>query len=328
MKRAIVVTLTLILLMAMILFYYLYELHYPSTRDAQVIFPVSALYPQVEGNIESILVANNEQVKKGDSLLTIDPFNYKIALEKAQATVNDLEQQVAIQRKQLDIDQASLAAYSSKLELEKKAMDRFVEAQKAKVFPQYQADKNLQQLQFAQAEYDKQAAVLEQNKLKIKSQEAKLKTANSELAQAQRNLELTTIKAPEDGFISNLAIARGTYVSPDTLLFGLIHDKPATIRANFLETYIRNIQLGQKVIIRISGYPGKRLYGKVDSLGAGIAPEGWEPHSSLVKVSPTFDWIRLARRFPVDILVTENKDNVPLRMGNNASVEIITRQNQ
>ncbi|MCC5792107.1 MAG: biotin/lipoyl-binding protein [Legionellaceae bacterium] len=115
-KQGLIVTAVIRLFGIFSLLYYLNELRNPSTRDAQVYFPVSSLYPQVSGNLRQIFITNNQKVQQGEPLFMIEPMYYDIALRKTEANFEQAKPQVAMQHQQIAIDKATLDAYASRVQ--------------------------------------------------------------------------------------------------------------------------------------------------------------------------------------------------------------------
>jgi multidrug resistance efflux pump len=134
----------------------------------------------------------------------------------------------------------------------------------------------------------------------------------------------TEIYAPVDGYITNLNVSDGTYVSAGQQLLALVDINSFWIAAYFKETQLRNMAPGSRVQITLLGHEDEPFEGIVQSVGWGIFVQDGSSGTSttlLPSVSPTIDWVRLAQRFPVRIRVRE-KCPVPLRIGQTASVAV------
>src|SRR5258708_6783724 len=157
----------------------------------------------------------------------------------------------------------------------------------------------------------------------LASGQAAVAAANAVLEAAELQLSYTEIYAPVDGYITNLNVSEGTYVSAGQQLLALVDINSFWIAAYFKETQLRNMAPGSRVQITLLGHD-QPFEGIVQSVGWGIfVPDGSSGTSTILlpSVSPTIDWVRLAQRFPVRIRVQE-KFPVPLRIDQTPSVPV------
>jgi multidrug resistance efflux pump len=147
------------------------------------------------------------------------------------------------------------------------------------------------------------------------------------LEAAELQLSYTEIYPPVDGYITNLNVSEGAYVSVGQQLLALVDIKSFWIAAYFKETQLRNMATGSRVQITLLGHEDEPFEGTVQSVGWGIFVQDGSSGTAttlLPSVSPTIDWVRLAQRFPVRIRLQE-KCPVPLRIGQTASVAVYSR---
>ncbi len=154
---------------------------------------------------------------------------------------------------------------------------------------------------------------------------ASVREARANVQQAELNLEFTQVRAPVDGYVTNLNLRLGSQAVSNQPALALVDVNSYWIDGFFRENSIEEIQAGDKAIITLMTYPDKPIEGYVDSLGWGIAQQdGSTGFELLPTVSPTFEWIRLAQRVPVRIHMTMIPDGVALRVGTTASVLVMT----
>jgi RND family efflux transporter MFP subunit len=209
-------------------------------------------------------------------------------------------------RANVDNSKAQLLAAKATLKQRSQEMDRQSALAKAKV-------NAVQDLQNAQDN--------------LASSQAAEAAATAVLEAAELQLSYTKIYAPVDGYITNLNVSAGTYVSVGQQLLALVDMNSFWIAAYFKETQLRNMAPGSRVHISLLGHEDEPFEGIVESVGWGIFVQDGSSGSStalLPSVSPTIDWVRLAQRFPVRIRVQE-KCPVPLRIGQTASVAVYGR---
>ena len=155
---------------------------------------------------------------------------------------------------------------------------------------------------------------------------AQLRLAKAEVREAELNLEFTQVKAPVDGYVTNLNLRLGSQAVANQPALALVDVNSFWIDGFFRENYIENIRKGDRAIVTLMTYPDKPLEGRVDSLGWGIAQDdGSTGFDLLPNISPTFEWIRLAQRVPVRIHLDKVPEEIKLRVGTTASVLVMTR---
>jgi multidrug resistance efflux pump len=152
----------------------------------------------------------------------------------------------------------------------------------------------------------------------------KLRAARSALETAQLNLEFTQLRASVDGYVTNLQLRKGSQAVANKPIMALVDTASFWVDACFRETFIKAIKPGDRVAITLMSYPDTVLTGVVDSLGWGIAQSDGSTGSQLLpNVSPTFEWIRLAQRIPVRIVLDDPPEGIELRVGTTASVLVM-----
>jgi multidrug resistance efflux pump len=153
----------------------------------------------------------------------------------------------------------------------------------------------------------------------------RLRRAAADLEIAQLNLDFTKVRAPTDGYVTNLQLHVGDSAVTDQPMLALIDANSFYVQAFFRETFVGNFQKGDRAVVTLMSYPDTPLEGSVDSIGWGIAQQnGSTGFEQLPSVKPTFEWIRLAQRIPVMVRINKVPDNIRLRAGTTASVVVIT----
>lgn len=149
--------------------------------------------------------------------------------------------------------------------------------------------------------------------------------AKAALKAAETGLQKAQLKAPVSGYISNLNWTVGQYLQQGVDQFALIDDSQWWVVAHFRETSLRLINPGDKVIIKMDMYPGKTFEGKVDSIGWGVTVQqpGQSNTSLLPDIKRTENWIHLAQRFPVKIIIESRDETRPFRVGASASIRVV-----
>jgi multidrug resistance efflux pump len=152
-----------------------------------------------------------------------------------------------------------------------------------------------------------------------------VRRAEADLEIAQQNLNFTKVSAPVDGYITNLQLRVGDSAVANQPIVAVIDPNSFYVEAFFRETFVGNLQNGDRAVVTLMSYPDTPLQGRVESIGWGIAQQnGSTGFQLLPSVQPTFEWIRLAQRIPVIVRLEKVPDTVKLRAGTTASVVVMT----
>jgi multidrug resistance efflux pump len=328
----------------------------PWTRDGQVRAEVIQITPRVSGPIVSLAVKDNQFVKAGDLLFEIDPRTFAVSLKQALAQYDKTgnsylaqEKQVEAAEAQIDVSRASILQAQSAIKeatstiaKNKAEFQRQQELLPQKATSQKSVDRARANYQVAIEQRNSAVASLSQARATLVQTEADLaetranlgapgeanasvREARANVEQAELNLEFTQVRAPVDGYVTNLNLRLGSQAVANQPALALVDVNSYWIVGFFRENTIEGILAGDKAIITLMSYPDKPLEGYVDSLGWGIAQDdGSTGFELLPNVSPTFEWIRLAQRVPVRIHMTKIPDGVALRVGTTSSVLVMT----
>jgi membrane fusion protein (multidrug efflux system) len=294
------------------LLYWLDVRHYESTDDAFVDARSFSIAPKVGGYVTEIPVTDNQHVTAGQPLAQIDPRDYKIAVDQAQAQVDaakaniaNIEAQISSQQAQIDQAKAALDQAEAQLKFSQQEEDRALDllqkgAGTVQKEQQTHSDLNAQQANTARAKSALIAAQLQDKVLATQrdSAHAALDQAQAQLDQARLNLAYTGILAAQPGRVVKLGAAKGAFVTPGQSLMMLVPDE-LWITANFKETQLTDMRPGQEAEIRIDAYPGRKLAGHV----ASVQPGSGTVFSLLPAENATGNYVKVVQRVPVKIVV-------------------------
>lgn len=299
----VVITLAVVaaaLLLARMLWYE--ETDSPWTRDGRIRADVVRIAPDVSGLVHTVAVHDNQTVRRGQVLFTIDPARFQNAVQQAKADISSA--QAALQVAQADIRAAqagvaaALAQYGS---LREKAQRRDHTAPGA-VSAEERADA-LAAADVGQAQVLQARARLGQAQAERSRALAAERLARARLALAQLNLARTQVRAPTDGFITNLKLEAGDYAAVGSPVMALVDRHSLYVEGYFEETKLPRIHEGDPVDIRLMA-GGVHLRGTVTGIARGIASrENPVGRDLLLEPNPIFDWVRLAQRIPVRIAI-------------------------
>jgi membrane fusion protein (multidrug efflux system) len=290
--------------------WWLNALNYVSTDDAFIDTRVVQISSQITGRIIAVPVTDNQNVDEGALLVRIDPRDYEAALEQAQAQLEQAKAAVANV-------QAQIAAQQSNIQ---SAQTNVTQAQAALTFSQQQFERahrllatgagTQQQEQQTRSDLTQKQAALTasqagltaaQRQLRVlqtqkDSAQAQVDAAEAGLTTAQVNLNRTTISAPVASRVANLSAAIGNLAQPGTTLMTLV-PRDVWVTANFKETDLGSIKIGDPVQITVDAYPGKTFQGRVASIQAGSGTA----FSLLPAQNATGNFVKIVQRVPVKI---------------------------
>jgi len=303
----------------------------PRTDDAYLQADLVHMAPDVSGRIVELDVRDNQKVHKGEVLFRIDPDPYRMRVDQARAAVQGLEaklaltaDQVASQTSKADAAERGIGSADAQRALASSTLGRmepllgrgFVTAQQV---DQARTAQRTAQIALQQARL--QADEARQAIINTKPTEAELEGARATLALAERDLNKTVVRAPCDGRITALDIAAGEFAATGHPLFTIIDTEHWYAIGNFRETDLAGIEPGQRATVYVMAQPSRPVPGKVDSLGWGVASDVSATFGGLPHVERTLNWVRIAARFPVRVLLDAPPDNL-MRYGATAVIVI------
>ncbi|MEX1828054.1 biotin/lipoyl-binding protein [Luteibacter sp. CQ10] len=294
----------IVVILAVVAGHFLWK-HYmysPWTRDGRVRAEIVRIAPDVAGLVTDVRVIDNQTVKKGDLLFVVDRSRYENAVAQAQANLNAAEAAARASGASINASLASAQQsranyemYQAQSERRQKLINNVISAEdKANALAAANAARA--GWQAAQAG-TKQAGASQQQALAAVAQ------AQVELALAELNLDRTEVRAPVDGYVTNLDVRVGDYANAGAPRLALIDSHSYWIYGYFEETKLPGVHVGDPVDIRLlSG--GVHLNGTVESIARGITDADNPTGSDLLaSVNPTFNWVRLAQRVPVRVKI-------------------------
>ena len=354
-SKYVLTTIVVLMAVGVTLWRYWHYVVNPWTRDGQVRAQVIKITPRVSAPIIKLPIKDNQLVKVGDLLFEMDPRTFKAALAQARGELNEtkdkidaLEKQVEAAQAEVEVAKAALdqakagvSEAGSEIEKSKSEYDRQKQmlrqgatskrmVERAKATYEVDLQKKVEaeaavseaKSQIAQAE-----AMLAEAKANLGAAgdaNARLQTAKAAEERAALNLEFTQVKAPVAGYVTNLNLRIGSQGVANEPALALVDINSYWIVGYFRETYIGNIEAGDRAVVTLMAYPNTPLEGVVDSVGWGIAQEdGRTGEDLLPHIEPTFEWIRLAQRVPVRVHLTNVPDKVKLVVGTTASVLVM-----
>ena len=287
-----------------------------STDNAYVRGDVTSLAPKVLGYVTTVEVQDNQTVQAGDVLFRIDDRDYRARLaqaaanvEAAQARLTNVDAEIQLQHALIRQAEAQRLASVAEMSLARKSSDRRRELIRTSAVSQAQVDESDAALSKAEAAVSAAAATIEAQRQRIAVLASQREAAVAAVAQAQAardlaqiDLDNTVVRAPVDGVVGNRQVRIGRLVAPGASPLDIVPVRDVWVVANFKETQVEHIQPGQRVRIKVDGYPDLALVGVVDS----FAPGSGSAFSMLPTDNATGNFVRVVQRVPVKIRFAYN----------------------
>lgn len=307
-KKRLLVPVFIIIAAIAIYFVSLNAAKYESTEDAYVETHTVQIAPKVSGQVVDMYVTDNQFVKEGDLVAQIDDTDYKVKLAEVTARYEStlLKQKGA---------KAFFNAANSEIKLAKKNLDRYTELYKSGAASKLEYDNAKAKYDNAQASYT-QASESLLSKDNNRVADADLKQLAALKKQAELNLSYTKIYAPQAGSVTNKSIEKGAYVQIGQPLFVIVPQKVWVV-ANFKESQLKNMKVGQDVELKVDTYPDRPFKGKVDSIQriSGAKSSLFPPENAVGS------FVKIVQRIPVKIVFTEEIDPAKYTIVPGMSVE-------
>ncbi|MGO4833186.1 HlyD family secretion protein [Rhizobiaceae sp. 2RAB30] len=307
-----------------------------STDDAYVQADMAFVAPKITGYVARLDAEENQHVKAGDPLVTIDDGDYRIALAQAEAqidvqnkTLERITAQTQAARAALGQAEAQKTAAASAATNAARTADRTAQLLKTNVSTQAQLDDAKTALDQANAALAGADAQVESAKanigvLEAQDHEAESVLPNLKLARdkAARDLSFTVLRAPYDGVVGNRSVEQGDLVSPGQKLAAVVPLNKLYIVANFKETQLAQLVPGEKVRFWVDAIDGTAFEGTVSSL----SPASGAVFSLLPPNNATGNFTKIVQRLPVRIDVSQEAiDSGKLRAGLSVIVDVDSR---
>jgi len=327
---------------------YIYAQHHEDTDDAQIEADMIPIIPRVSGYVKEIRVKDNQQVQKGDTLIILDDRDYKIELAQAEAALATAKSNVAASRANTQAARSNIATSQEGVS----TIDAQIEAAQIKLtratqdFNRYSnliQDHSITEQQFEEAQAAKELAakqlqILQKQKKQATSQtgvvtsqskatgvsisvaESMVKQREVDVENAKLKLSYTIITAPESGRVSRVDIQEGQLLQMGQSTFDIVRSKKIWVVANFKETQINKMRVGQKVTVNVDAFSEHDF----DAVLSSFSPATGAKFSLLPPDNASGNFVKVVQRLPVKIEFTNPSDSLllNLRPGMNVNVDV------
>ena len=299
---------------------------YISTDNSYVKAHKVMVSPEVSGPVLPVTVHENQFVHKGEVLFSIDPAPFKIALEKAEANMTAVRQQVeqmkaSARQKAQEIVSAQQDEAYAESQYKRSADLKATSAVSEQNLEAATHDRDVAKTKIAQLQQEREAILAQiGGDADVKAEDTpQYQAAVAERDMAKLNLDRTNVRAPVDGTTGAMPNT-GDYAHAGVPSLSVVADAGVWVEANFKETELTNMRPGQKAEIEVDTYPGHKWTGTVES----ISPATGSEFSLLPAQNATGNWVKVVQRLAVRIRPDMHEGDPPLRAGMSADVTIDT----
>ncbi|MBP2296484.1 HlyD family secretion protein [Azospirillum rugosum] len=287
-----------------------------TTNDAYLQSDTTPIAAQVAGVVRAVPVADFQRVKAGDLLAEIVDADYRAKVAQAEAALNAaiaaiqaLDAQKATQRTLIEQAKANVKGLEADAWRTRHEEDRQTElaerglagTQQALQQAQAAAQRAAAALEAGRAQIDQQNAILQGLDAQGQEAQATREQRDAELALARINLGYTRITAPADGMVGQRQVRPGQYVGPGSQVITLVPLPRVWIVANYKETQMTRIRIGQPANVRVDAYPDADLHGHVEA----YSPASGSQFALLPPENATGNFTKIVQRIPVKIVLDE-----------------------
>ena len=312
---------------------YNYAQHHEETDDAQLESDISTVLPRISGYITEINFEDNQTVKAGQILIKLDENDLRLKVDQAQAALDNAIANEAVIR--ANVGSSSAIVETSKASIEPAKVRLWKANQDYDRYKKLLADKAVTQQQFEAVKAEKESAesaleVAKKQETAAGTQESatsvQIKVAQSVIAQrkadlafAQLQLSYATIKAPVSGVTSKKTVQLGQYIVAGQPLVAIVADSSIWVVANFKETQLDKMKVGQKVEVEVDAFKDRKLKAEISSFSGATGAR----FSLLPPDNATGNFVKVVQRLPVKIKLLEDaKTMAMLRPGMSVKVNV------
>jgi membrane fusion protein (multidrug efflux system) len=293
-----------------------------STDDAYLQADSTVVAPKVAGYVAEVYVKANQYVKKGDPLVRLDNRQYQAQLDQAQASIE--ARQADLDRALADIKQEQVQIKLAELNLRhaQQEVDRYVpldttgaETSEKMAELRHTRDQAKANLEAAQSQLTSNTAQIEQARAQIKAGQASLRQTNLDVND-------TVVRAAIDGRIGDNTVRVGQFAQPGTRMMTIVPVQDIYLTANFKETQIGRMRIGQPADVHVDALPDLDLHGVIDSFSPGTGSQ----FALLPPENATGNFTKIVQRVPVRIrLQADAATRDRLLPGLSVTVDVDTR---
>ncbi|MGX7895586.1 HlyD family secretion protein [Tsuneonella sp. HG222] len=299
-----------------------------TTDNAYVQQDMVAVSAEVGGKIVDVMTGEDRSVKAGDLLFRIDPEPFELQVAQADAAIATAQANVTALANSADLSGADIsgarediAFAQSRFRRQQELMDRGFTTKADYDAARHAVEQAREELRQAEAKQTAARARLAEGAA-VPGKNPQIAAAEAQRANAQLSLRRTEVRAPVGGRVAQAdRLQVGQQLLPNLPVLTIVADGSTYIEANFKETDLAQMAVGQRAELSFDAYPGMRIKGHVESIGAGTGSE----FSVLPAQNATGNWVKVTQRVPVRIALDE-KSARPLLAGLSTHVTVFTSE--
>ena len=299
--------------------WFIYNAGYETTDDATIEAHVIQVSPKISAHVKAVHFDDNYQVRRGDLLIELDSRDYEVGLAVAVASLASAKSKLTEAAVQENVAQAGLGQARADLASARATADnaesdlnRNEQLYKTHVIDRREYDASVAQAKTAAANVESATKKVALQEAQVHMASAQYVTASAEekqaeahLRQAQLQLSYTKIFAPFDGRVTKKSVEPGDYIQPGQTVFSLVPPDVWVI-ANFKETQLKQMKVGQPVSVRVDAIPGRDFNAHIESFQVGTGGR----FTLLPPENATGNFVKVVQRVPVKIVFDEPRETL------------------
>jgi multidrug resistance efflux pump len=299
--------------------------NHPFTTDARLYFYTTPIVPQVKGRVVEVAVKPNTPLKQGDPLFKLDPRPYQFVVDQKKAALAEAEQNVKQLKASLDQASATVEKAKAQVALVQETYDRQAELFEKRVVSQATVDTAQRNLEAGRQSLAEVEAAEHRARLAFTSQIGGVNTTVARLAadlrDAEYDLDQTTIRAPTDGYVTQLFLRPGMFAASSPAMI-FIHGNDMIFSAAFPQTVVQRLHPGAEAEIAFDAIPGRVFQGKVSALADAVSQGQLQASGALLNPE---DRASTSGLVSVNINIVDNLSDYQLPAGSTAQVAVYTQ---
>lgn len=310
-----------------VLMWYAQAQRYVTTDNAYVKANLVAISPSMDGRVTSVQVSDDQQVRRGDLLFTLDRRPHEIALARANAALGAIRNDIASMQARYAQAQAALRDANERVKHRQRRLAR-EQALRGRGMSsaarlddaEYEVKEAAERVRGLGSQARQALADLGGDATISAEQHPRYLEGLAARAEARLALEYTEVRAPAEGIVSRMKLQPGEWLASGSTVFVLIEHERLWVEANLKETQLNDVALGQQVSLKVDAYPHDEWAGRVASISAATGSE----FLVLPAQNATGNWVKVVQRLPVRIEIESAANRPVLRAGMTVTVSIDT----
>ena len=307
--------------------WYARSTRWAETENAYVKANVIAVSAEVSGRVAELAVRDQQRVERGALLFAIDPAPYRLEVERAAAQLGVTRTEIETLRaeyrtalRETEEAGARITFLARQLERQRMLKEKGMTREELYDDAKNNLDSAEKRIASLKESSNRALAALDGKPAAPAESHPRYRQALAALEAAKLDLARTRISAPVAGMVSNLRLRPGMHVERGSPIFSLVEEGPLWIEANYKETQLTDMRVGQPATFTVDAYPGRQWQARV----VAIAPATGAEFAVLPPQNATGNWVKVVQRVPVRIEVEEKAERPRLRAGMTVIVSVDT----